>query len=237
MKCILFESIDSTNKYLKINYESYENLTIVRAHHQTQGRGRYNRKWIDNDDLLFSILIKDNLNNISDYSLVIASSVYKVLSKYLNNVSIKWPNDIMVDDNKLCGILLEAVTTSKIECVIIGVGINVNTDYFTDDLLIKASSMKLKLNKEIDKENLFNELVKMFEDDYNDYISGENDYINIIKENFYLNNKKVKFTYNNLEYCGIVKGISSDGNIIIDCNNKLIGLSSGEVTFENIYNK
>lgn len=235
MKHIHFKEINSTNTYLKENYSNYENLTIVSAEHQTNGKGRFNRKWIDNDDLLFSILIKENLVKITDYSLLIAKSIFNVLSKYMNNLSIKWPNDIMVNDNKICGILLEAVSTSKIECVVLGVGINVNTTIFSEDLLLKATSMKNILNRNINKEELLAEIMICFEKDYNEYINGNKDFISVINNNFYLRDKEVSFNYNNVIYSGKAIGINEYGEILIKVEDEIMNIYAGEVTFTNIY--
>jgi len=235
MKQIHFNIINSTNQYLKENYKKLEHLTIVTADHQTNGRGRFNRKWEDKDDLLFSILIKVNLNTPIDYSLVIAKTVLTVLNNYLGNLSIKWPNDIMVGDRKICGILLEGVTTSKIECVIIGVGININTKEFSDGLLIKATSIYNEIAKEINKLDLLNEIKEEFLNDYYDYIKGNKDYLNIINNNFYLRNKKVTFTYNNKLLNGKVIGLNENGKLIINKDGELIEISSGEVTLTNVY--
>ena len=236
MKHIHFNTINSTNQYLKDNYESLDNLTIISADHQTNGRGRFNRKWFDSDDLLFSILLKENIENPADYSLVIAKTVFTVLNKYMTNVSIKWPNDILVNDNKVCGILLEAVTTSKLECVIIGVGINVNTSEFSDDLKIKATSLSKELNKTIDKEELFNKIINSFEEDYKEYVNGNKEYLEIINDNFYLKNKNVMFTYNNQVLNGTALGINNNGEILIKVNDEIVEISTGEVTFTNVYN-
>ena len=236
MKHIHFNTINSTNQYLKDNYESLDNLTIISADHQTNGRGRFNRKWFDSDDLLFSILLKENIENPADYSLVIAKTVFTVLNKYMTNVSIKWPNDILVNDNKVCGILLEAVTTSKLECVIIGVGINVNTNEFSDDLKIKATSLSKELNKTIDKEELFNKIINCFEEDYKEYVKGNKEYLEIINNNFYLKNKNVMFTYNNQILNGTALGINNKGEILIKVNDEIVEISTGEVTFTNVYN-
>ena len=65
MKNIFFDTIPSTNLYLKENYETLENMTVICARHQTEGRGRNNRKWVDGNDLLFSILIKNDLEKLS----------------------------------------------------------------------------------------------------------------------------------------------------------------------------
>lgn len=236
MKHIHFNTINSTNQYLKDNYESLDNLTIISADHQTNGRGRFNRKWFDSDDLLFSILLKENIENPADYSLVIAKTVFTVLNKYMTNVSIKWPNDILVNDNKVCGILLEAVTTSKLECVIIGVGINVNTNEFSDDLKIKATSLSKELNKTIDKEELFNKIINCFEEDYKEYVKGNKEYLEIINDNFYLKSKNVMFTYNNQILNGTALGINNKGEILIKVNDEIVEISTGEVTFTNVYN-
>lgn len=237
MKHIHFKEINSTNTYLKENYSNYENLTIVSAEHQTNGKGRFNRKWIDNDDLLFSILIKENLVKITDYSLLIAKSIFNVLSKYMDNLSIKWPNDIMVNDNKICGILLEAVSTSKIECVVLGVGINVNTTIFSEDLLLKATSMKNILNRNINKEELLAEIMICFEKDYNEYINGNKDFISVINNNFHLRDKEVSFNYNNVIYSGKALGINEYGEILIKVEDEIMNIYAGEVTFTNIYKK
>ena len=237
MKHIHFKEINSTNTYLKENYSNYENLTIVSAEHQTNGKGRFNRKWIDNDDLLFSILIKENLVKITDYSLLIAKSIFNVLSKYMDNLSIKWPNDIMVNDNKICGILLEAVSTTKIECVVLGVGINVNTTIFSEDLLLKATSMKNILNRNINKEELLAEIMICFEKDYNEYINGNKDFISVINNNFYLKDKEVSFNYNNVIYSGKALGINEYGEILNKVEDEIMNIYAGEVTFTNTYKK
>lgn len=234
MKTIYFDTIPSTNLYLKENYNTISHLTTVTSKHQTNGRGRYDRKWIDNNDLLFSIILKEDLNNCSNYSLLIAYSIRKVLNKYLDNVTIKWPNDIMVKDKKICGILLEAVTKEKIECVIIGVGLNTNTESFSNELRVKATSLKNELNKEIDNLKLLEEIQTEF---YNDYHKYKNDYsyINELNNYFYLTDKQVDFLYNGEKLSGIVKGINNDGSISIKVNNKLININYGEITLTNTY--
>ena len=235
MKVIRFKEINSTNTYLKENYQDMENLSIVVADHQTNGRGRLGRSWVDNDDLLFSILIKDGLSKPTDYSLLIASTIIKVLKKY--NPTIKWPNDIMIGDKKVCGILLESISKKKIECVIIGVGINVNTCIFPEDLLVKATSLKNEGKKEIDKENLLQIIIKNFEKEYDDYLKSKNDFLENIRNNFYLREKNVSFVYNGKEESGIVKGMNDDGAIIIKLDNDVIAISTGEVTLNSAYKR
>ena len=235
MKTIYFDLINSTNTYLKENYESLDNLTIVRAEHQTNGKGRLGRTWQDGDDLLFSILIKEKIDIPTDYSLLIAASLLKSLKQY--NPMVKWPNDIMINDKKVSGILLEAITKEKIECVIIGVGINVNTNTFAEELKNKATSLYQVSGEVIDKEKLFNLVTTTFINDYNDYVNENSNYIELIKEHFYLQDKIVSFNYQGKEQKGKVIGLSNKGEIIIDTSKQILNISTGEITLDSVYKK
>ena len=128
MNLLYFDTLPSTNLYLKENYQTLEHLTSIVAKHQTAGRGRLGRNWCDSDDLLMSILLKNDLNpsSLDSLSLVICATIYNVLSKYTTGLEIKWPNDILYKGKKICGILLERVISNRVECLIIGFGININ---------------------------------------------------------------------------------------------------------------
>ena len=233
MKILKFDTLPSTNQYLKDNYKNLENLTIVNAIHQTNGRGRLGRTWIDNNDLLFSILVKENLDNPANYSFLIASTLVKVLKEF--NPLIKWPNDIIINDRKICGILLEAVTIEKIECVIIGVGINTNSKKFSNDLVFKANSLSNILESEIDNEQLLLKIADNFLEDYQLYINNESNYKEIVLNNFYLLNKEISFNYNGYENKGIVIGMNQENELLVNVNGKIFNLKSGEVSLSNIY--
>ncbi len=237
MKYIFFDTINSTNTYLKNNYEKLEHFTIVCANHQTSGKGRLGRIWIDNDDLLFSILLKDNLKNYPNYSLLIAYSIMKVLKKRITNhkISIKWPNDIMIDDKKICGILLEGISKEKTVCVVIGCGINVNSENFSDELRVKATSLKNILNKKIEKLELLEEIINQFNKDYQEFLSDKSPYIEEINNNFYLKDKEVIFVLKEKNCTGIASKVNSNGEIVIKTENEDIKLSSGEISLESVY--
>lgn len=233
MKIIRFDTISSTNLYLKENYNDFDNLTCVTALHQTNGRGRLGRTWVDNNDLLFSILVKDNLNNPSDYSFLIASSIITVL-KPLNPL-VKWPNDIIINDRKIAGILLEAVTIEKIDCVIIGVGINTNSKIFSDDLVFKANSISNIIGEEVDNNKLLDNILNQFEKDYNDYINDKSDYHKNILQNFYLMNKEITFKIQDKKFNSIVLGMNDNNELIVQIDDQIFYLNSGEVTLTNNY--
>ena len=232
MKTIHFETIDSTNTYLKENYEKLDNFTFVSADFQSAGRGRNNRNWKSEkgENLLFSLLIKDKalIDKFSSLSVISAFSIIKALN--LEHLSIKWPNDIYYKDSKLCGILLEAVTRNEIECLIIGIGLNVNQREFVGEYKRTPTSLYQITNQTQDmkiiKDKIFNQL-------YNDFMKVKEgyDFYNDIKEYDYLKDREVYAEINNEVKQIKVLGIDSDYSLKVLQDNKTYNLSSGEVTF------
>ena len=232
MKTIHFETIDSTNTYLKENYEDLDNFTFVSADFQSAGRGRNNRNWKSEkgENLLFSLLIKDKtlIDKFSSLSVISAFSIIKALN--LEHLSIKWPNDIYYKDSKLCGILLEAVTRNEIECLIIGIGLNVNQREFVGEYKRTPTSLYQITNQTQDmrilKDKIFNQL-------YNDFMKVKEgyDFYNDIKEYDYLKDREVYAEINNEVKQIKVLGIDSDYSLKVLQDNKTYNLSSGEVTF------
>lgn len=229
-----FTVIDSTNQYLKDNYQSLGNETFVSADKQTNGKGRGSRSWIsDDNNLLFSILLKDEqyYKHYADLSIVTAYSVVTVLEKIgIKDVSIKWPNDVFIKDKKVCGILLEAVTMTKMECLIIGVGINVNQETFDETFNIKATSLFNQTNKKIDINTLKQEVYQTLLINYDKVKKGYNFYKEI-KQYDYLKDKKAYALINNEKRLIIVKGINPDYSIKVSDNNMEYDVNSGEISF------
>lgn len=232
MKQIHFESIDSTNTYLKQNYKQLENFTFVSADIQTQGRGRNNRKWdSDNNNLLFSLLIKDKniLKKVNEVSIISAYIIIKVLQEYgIDDLSIKWPNDVYAGNKKICGILLESISTNELECLIVGVGVNVNQREF--DLDYNATSMNIINNTDIDISSLKKNVYSKFESFLNSVSSGSDYYLEISKYD-YLKNKEVYALINNEKKLVKVKGINSDYSLCVVSNESEYNLYSGEISF------
>lgn len=161
------EKISSTNDYLKENYQNLENYFILKADYQSAGRGQFNRKWVSNpkDNLLFSILFKNvNLAKLNYIFNLILNSVKQVLDRYISNVRIKAPNDLYINDKKICGILMESRVKGDIcEYLIVGIGLNVNQEIFDN---LNATSLKNELNKLCDVDKLFKEILKDIFDNY-----------------------------------------------------------------------
>jgi len=189
------------------------------------------RRWFSNKDenLLFSFLIKDSelVNKYSYISLAVADTVLKEIEKLgISNVSIKWPNDVFINDSKVCGILLEGNIPSYL---IVGVGINVNETSFNDEYRITPTSLKIALGRETNinefKMNLFNELektlLKLKENDFS--------YLKNVRKHNYLKGKKALISsYSNEKEVKIID-ILENNSLLIEDGNKQIEISSGEV--------
>ncbi len=128
-----YPSLGSTNTRAKELALNIPHHFLVICDEQTAGRGRRGRSWLSNQglDLTFTLglYIEDEIMNFFRYTIITALSVYEVLSEYSPHFAIKWPNDILWKDKKICGILSEMITEAKdIRNVLIGVGININSE-------------------------------------------------------------------------------------------------------------
>lgn len=226
---IHFDEIDSTNNYLKNSYQLLDNYTFVSADYQNKGKGRNDRVWesVKGLNLMFSILIKDpKLLEVSTIlSLMTAVEVAKLLERYdIDNVSIKWPNDVLIGDKKVCGILLEGQLPNYL---VIGVGLNVNQKEFPDNLRRPATSMSNELNRGVGLEDLKEQLFPNIINNFNKL--DRDDYLHYFSRHNYLLNKRVKVNINQQLFIGEVVGIDNNFNIQILCNDILLHVDSGEL--------
>jgi len=132
--------VDSTNAWLRSNLSNYTHGFVVSTDYQTTGKGQASNVWESErgSNLLFSLLLEPTKIPIKEQfilSQLVSISIVNVLRNLLNKeVRIKWPNDIYVDNKKLCGILIEnTIIDSQMAKAIIGIGLNVNQQIFTSD--------------------------------------------------------------------------------------------------------
>ena len=223
---IELDVVDSTNNYIKQNLDKLDNYTLVIAKHQTRGKGRITRSWYDDrNSLTSSMLIKDVKGDPKHLSLIASYAVFKALKELDLDVKIKWPNDIFLNDKKLCGILIETVITDKIDAVI-GFGINTNTKAFPESII--ATSIYLEKGIEIDNLKLSKRVCELIVEGYEKI--DFKDIIKLNKDNAYLMGKKVRLNYYGDGIEGVVKDLDENGNIIIDTGIATIGVFSGELT-------
>lgn len=235
MNKIHLSSIDSTNSYLKLNYKKLNNYTFVSCDNQTNGKGRNSREWKSENgkNLLFSLLILDKLliQKYKEVSIVTALTISKMLEDFCSEkVTIKWPNDVYVNSNKIAGILLESVSVEEMECLIVGVGLNVNQKEFNGEFLVKPTSIINILNKEqnidILKNELYNRLIKNYEKILENY-----DFYPYINKHDYLKGKNAYAYIDNTNKLVNIMGINNDYSLSILNNNKVEKIESGEISF------
>mgnify|MGYP001288733886 CR=1 FL=1 len=162
-----FTEIDSTNNEAKRNIFQYPHGSVVYADAQTAGKGRLNRTWMSppNKNLYLSLILKEadvGYENLNSYVQIAALAIWKTLIDLgIAKALIKWPNDVLVDESKIAGILCESVMKKgKIEALIIGIGLNINMT--KEDFLglnRAATSIHLELGLPYKDMDLFEEVM------------------------------------------------------------------------------
>lgn len=225
---IYFKSIESTNKYL-LNDHIHPNGTVVFADFQTAGRGRRQRKWQspESESLLFSIFLNENIQTIPLYifTFLSAVSVYEGLLPFApeRQLTVKWPNDVLIEGKKVCGILVETKTTeNRISSIVIGVGININQkpEFFQGELK-EATSLFYSTGYKFSRKKVLLSVLTSF--DKNLVELYQYNYTAILKKWRrycpYLG-KTIEVDDDKNVYKGIFKDISQNGGLILETEGK-----------------
>ena len=221
------ETIESTNQYAwNLITKNIKNATVVITKNQTNGKGQRANKWFSspNKSLTFSIIMKANKKYDELLSLKTGISVIDGIKKNTSiDCHLKWPNDIMINEKKLGGILIE----KKKDNIVIGIGINVNEDLEHINPLVKkySTSLKIMSNLSIQLEELLANILNEFE--YNYY---QTNYKNIIKtweKNCCHINKNITFNKDYKIISGKFAGLANNGNAIINIDGEKHTMSGG----------
>ncbi|MDQ5984014.1 MAG: Bifunctional ligase/repressor BirA [Eubacteriales bacterium SKADARSKE-1] len=190
-KIIYLKETDSTNNAAKdlISNNMCDNNTIIIAEHQTHGRGKGSSVFYSPKDvgIYISIVLKNTNLDLKFLSMITPLAVAQAIKETANiNAFIKWPNDILINNKKVCGTLIEAATnciSENLNYVIVGIGVNVNNDKteFDDSIKKIATSIKLETGKDISKNMLCCNILKQFE-----LLLNENHYLLASKYKSYL---------------------------------------------------
>lgn len=230
MSYIELDTVNSTNDYIKENIDRLNNLSVVRCNYQTNGKGRNGHVWQSKpgEDLLMSILVNDfkNPQDLHKMTQIAACSVVGLLERYGIKAKIKWPNDVFVDDLKICGILVETIFESELKGIIVGIGLNVNS------ISGSFASMKMKTGQEYHVKSLMIAMLTYFNIYYNLYRQGGYDKIlEYANDIAYLKDKKVDF-----EDYGLVTftSLNEDGTVdFVDSNNIKYNRLINEISLHN----
>jgi len=152
--------------------------TVVTATHQSAGRGRRGREWLDapGESLLMSIVLRPPIlpSLAPQLSLVAVVAVVDALGRTGVTATIRWPNDVMVENRKICGMLPEALTTREgtLEHVILGVGLNVNQRDFPASIRTLATSVRIETGREHNVEEMLEAVLAGLECWYRRFVVG-----------------------------------------------------------------
>ncbi|MCI9201729.1 MAG: biotin--[acetyl-CoA-carboxylase] ligase [Lachnospiraceae bacterium] len=240
-----YEETGSTNIDAKrLGEEGAAHGTIVVADKQNAGRGRRGRVWQSpaGKDIYFTILLRPSFepDKASGLTLVMALSVAQAVERKCSlKAGIKWPNDVVLNGKKICGILTEMnMETDYIQHVVIGVGINVNLDEMPEEISQTATSILWESGEKTARAELLQEVLARFEENYGMY-EKESDLSYMLEEyNSYLVNvgKQVKVLDPKGEFEGIARGINASGELLIETpDGKVAEVYAGEVSVRGMY--
>ena len=234
---------DSTNLWIKrLAKEGAPEGTLALAEFQSAGRGRLGRSWEvpEGTSVMMSILLRPKFEPqyAPMLTLVMGMAVAKAVKKFGFDVSIKWPNDVVVSHKKICGILTEmGVRDGKIDYAVIGVGINVNIKEFPEEMVDKATSLYLESGKEFDRSQIPGLVMEAFEKYYEKFaatcdLSGLKEEYESILANY---NQPVRVLAKE-PYEGVARGITDGGELLVEkTDGTIVAVSAGEVSVRGLY--
>ncbi len=220
---ICLETVSSTQEYLKKMARKSKRGLVCVASHQTNGRGRAGRAWYsDEENLKFSLLFDTGISPqfLPIISLIAGVALKETIEKlYLTSVQLKWPNDILINGKKICGIISESASTSNIvKWIVCGVGVNLNMkkENIPSDLQNIATSLLLETNQQIKK----NKFLEIFLVCFSDYLrileqGGRHELIKKYQSSCDTIGKKIKVILEDETRVGIASRIDEYGALVV----------------------
>ena len=235
---IVKQTVISTNaEAKKLAVDNASHGTVIISEEQTGGRGRLGRSFYSpaKTRIYMSIILHPHINITAASLITTAASVAvcRAIRSLCNmEAKIKWVNDIFIDDKKVCGILTEAVTdfeSGMVESIILGIGINIKTIHFPDEIKETAASLyssdSSAINRNLLIAKILNELFPLYDN------LEERKFINEYKSYSMILGEDIKYYLNNTEYSGKAVDIDNNGGLIVQVSGgKIETLNSGEIT-------
>ena len=242
---IYYKQLDSTNtKIDELAAEGAKHGTVVVADAQSAGKGRRGRSWESpaGDNIYMSVLLRPELKpeEAPMLTMVMAHSVAKAIKGRVNlDVQIKWPNDLILSGKKVCGILTEMrLKGTAIDYITVGVGVNVNTKIFPEELCDKASSLYLECGEETERKILIEDIVTIFWEEYAQFMTERNLSFLLDEYNAMLINreKEVRVLEPGNEYTAYAIGMTQTGELLVTTEDgKEKQIYAGEVSVRGVY--
>lgn len=242
---LYFDTIDSTNtKAQELAEKGYPSGTLVVADKQESGKGRRGRSWVSpsGTGIFMTLMIKPDINpnNASMLTLVAALAVAKAITSVTGEEAmIKWPNDIVVNSKKVCGILTEMnAQFDYINHIVVGIGINVHNESFPEEISQMASSLMIEAGgKRFHRAQIIAETMSYFEQYYDTFLKTQDlsAFVREYDELLVNRNKSVRVLDPKEPFDGKAMGITPKGELIVDTWESRKLVSSGEVSVRGIY--
>jgi BirA family biotin operon repressor/biotin-[acetyl-CoA-carboxylase] ligase len=238
VKLELLGSIASTNDYVKLHSKQYSWFCL--AEHQSAGKGRFGRQWYSpfaaNIYLTYSWLINKDVSELSGLSLVVSLAIVAALEAYgVENLSIKWPNDIYWQEQKLAGVLIEMIAESHgLTQVIIGIGLNANMPTVKDKNMKRSwTSLDQILNNYQDRNLIVAHLISHLCQSLQQFINaGLSSFTEQWQRYDYLQGKTITLSNSNQQISGKMRGINASGHLMLQVGNTLHTCSAGDTTLK-----
>jgi BirA family biotin operon repressor/biotin-[acetyl-CoA-carboxylase] ligase len=221
--------IDSTNNYATrlIEEGMAEHGMTIRADYQLAGKGQLGNTWHadESKNLLFTVILDMTAFDISQQFLLnksVCISIVELLTEtyMLNNVKIKWPNDIYAGDKKIAGILIENILRGNDwKYAVVGIGLNVNQEKFQE--LNRATSILLESKKVQNIKQSLKHLTKKLQYNFLNIKKSPIELEDQFTRMLYKIGHKISFKKNHELYEGVVIGVSNDGMLMLEVNGKL----------------
>lgn len=234
---VYFDTIESTNDYAKKIAKEHIEGTIVISEEQTSGRGRTGKIWHSNkgDGIYFSLILKPQIYPYEApfITQIAAAGIINGFKNLGINALIKWPNDIVINSKKVCGILTEmAAEIDRIDFLVIGIGINVKTIDFPEDVKTMATSI-LKEGYNLNRIDILKSVLEEFEKLYLDYTQNKNKHevVKICKDNSAILGKEIYILKGSEKEKVKCIDITKEGNLlVVGKDQEIKQLISGEVS-------
>lgn len=235
---ISFKELDSTNAYCKKNIDNLSDKTIVSTDIQTNGYGRFERKWVDlgQENIYMTFVLKPSefirpeYANLTQYLSV---CLCKHLETFGLEPKIKWPNDVLLNNKKVCGILAETVIRGgELKGIVLGIGINLNaSEKLLEEIDRPATSVNLEIGRSIDKKEFIKNLMEIFFKNYYEFLSGGFNYIrNDYRARAMFLDQSLKISIFNIIKEGLAKDLDDNGNLILHMpDGKIESINMGEI--------
>lgn len=221
-KITRYNSLESTNNFVakQLITGIYAKGEVILAHFQTEGRGQRGSTWqsLPGDNLTFSFAVSSDFLNIHEHfilSKAVSVAIYEMLSDtLLTDIHIKWPNDILVSDHKICGILLETKMADSKKYTIVGIGLNVNQVDF--DPAYKATSIASQLGRSVVLDSILKDLITALNRNLDLVLKGYFDDVEFrYKEALYGSGYWIQFSEEHREFLGQIKEVDNEGVILV----------------------